>query len=58
MPAAAGHRLSKHRLDLNGIKPLEDIPHGCVGRCTLPIQAERIVELAAINIDEDDNAAV
>jgi len=50
--------LAEDRFDLRGITPLEDVPDRGVSRRAAPLQAEGRVQLAAMNIDEGDDASI
>ena len=58
MPPEAGGMLAEDRLDFCGIKPLEDVADRGVSRRAAPLQAEGRVQLAAMNIDEGDDASI
>jgi len=58
MPAVAVRHVAEHQVDLRGMQPLEDILHRGVGRRALPVQAESLVALATMNVDERDEPAV
>src|SRR5208283_4128028 len=53
-----GGMLAEDRLDLCGIKPLEDVADCGVRGRAAPLQTEGRVQLAAIDIDEGDDASI
>jgi len=53
-----GGMLAEDSLDLRGIEPLEDVADRGVSGRAAPLQTEGRVQLAAMNIDEGDDASI
>ena len=53
-----GGMAAEGRLHRRRIEPLEDVADGGVRRRTAPVQTESRVQLAAVDVDEGDDAAI
>ena len=53
-----GGIVAEDRLDRVRIEPFQDVADRGVGRCTAPMQTEGGVQLAAIEIDECNDASI